>query len=121
MGSASAFIGWFYRRDGQRFGPVSTPQLRQLVVSGKLHPTDRVWQKWELNDGHTLMAQTAQAAFQGEGKAPPAGGPAGKEAHDRSGQVDQGSPLDVVQEASEESFPASDAPGWIGRNETAPD
>ncbi len=34
---------WYYTRDGQRAGPVTTAQLRQLADSGQLQPADRIW------------------------------------------------------------------------------
>jgi hypothetical protein len=34
---------WYYRRGGQRYGPVSDGELRQLVTTGKLQPTDLIW------------------------------------------------------------------------------
>lgn len=34
---------WFYSRDGQESGPVSSQQLKQLVTDGQLLPTDLVW------------------------------------------------------------------------------
>lgn len=41
---------WYYSRNKQRLGPVSLEQLRQLVASGELQPTDMIFrqgtQKW---------------------------------------------------------------------------
>lgn len=34
---------WYYARDGQQLGPVSSEQLAALAESGELHPDDFVW------------------------------------------------------------------------------
>src|SRR6202790_5449538 len=36
---------YYYSRDAQRFGPVSTEQLRELAASGQLEPTDMIWKE----------------------------------------------------------------------------
>jgi hypothetical protein len=34
---------WFYKQNGERFGPVSRLQLRELVTSGQVQPRQAVW------------------------------------------------------------------------------
>jgi len=36
---------WYYQKDGQRNGPISSAQLKQLADSGTLHPADIVWKE----------------------------------------------------------------------------
>jgi len=36
---------WYYSKNGQRQGPVSSEQLRQLAASGQLQPSDSVWKE----------------------------------------------------------------------------
>ncbi len=36
---------WYYMRDGQQHGPVSSAELRQLANSGQLSPDDLVWKE----------------------------------------------------------------------------
>lgn len=36
---------WFYVKDGQKRGPISTAQLRQLAASGELVPKDQIWRE----------------------------------------------------------------------------
>jgi hypothetical protein len=39
----AAVIHFYYLRNGQRFGPVALPVLRDLWASGQLQPNDLVW------------------------------------------------------------------------------
>ena len=34
---------WYYTKDGDRQGPITSKQLKQLAASGDLQPTDLVW------------------------------------------------------------------------------
>ncbi len=36
---------WYYTKDGERQGPVSHQQLKQLATSGDLQPTDLIWKE----------------------------------------------------------------------------
>ena len=36
---------WYYSKQGQRTGPVSEEQLKQLASSGQVQPTDLVWKQ----------------------------------------------------------------------------
>ena len=45
---------WYYAQQGQRKGPVSEEQIRQLMSSGQIQPTDLLWKKG--------MAQWTQAS-----------------------------------------------------------
>jgi len=54
------FEGWYYKRDGQTFGPILTGQLKELLAAGQLQPRQAVWQR----SGHDLrFVHAATAAF----------------------------------------------------------
>lgn len=35
--------GWYYARDGEKLGPFSATQLKELAATGRLRPHDTVW------------------------------------------------------------------------------
>ena len=37
--------GWYYKKDGQTFGPVSPLELKELLASGRLQPRQAVWRQ----------------------------------------------------------------------------
>jgi hypothetical protein len=54
------FEGWYYKQDGQAFGPIPTGQLKELLAAGRLQPRLAVWRRG--SDG-LLFVHAATAAF----------------------------------------------------------
>ncbi|NBT14300.1 MAG: DUF4339 domain-containing protein, partial [Planctomycetia bacterium] len=55
---------WFYRRDGQQFGPVSSRKLLRLVLRGEVGADDMLWREgmpgWRrAGDSKTLFGTAA--------------------------------------------------------------
>jgi uncharacterized RDD family membrane protein YckC len=59
---------WYYAKDGEKYGPVSTPQLKQLASAGHLQPDDLIWR--EGLDGWARASQ-AKGLFGGSKSPPP--------------------------------------------------
>lgn len=36
---------WYYAKNGEKYGPISSPALKQLASDGQLSPTDLVWRE----------------------------------------------------------------------------
>jgi hypothetical protein len=52
------FEGWYYKQDGQAFGPIPTGQLKELLAAGRLQPRQAVWQR-SSHGLHFVHAATA--------------------------------------------------------------
>ena len=60
--------GWFYKQDGQAFGPIPTEQLKELLAAGRVRPRQAVWKK----GSHSLLFVHAETAVFDGGGVPPA-------------------------------------------------
>ena len=57
---------WYYMNAGEKQGPVSTRQLKQLAATGELQPDDKIWR-----EGLAAWAKASQAKGLFEGPKPP--------------------------------------------------
>jgi len=58
--------GWFYKQNGEKLGPVSRLQVRELVTSGQLQPRQAVWKQ---GTQCLLFVCAATVAFDNENEA----------------------------------------------------
>ena len=58
--------GWFYKQNGERLGPFSGVQLKQLVSSGQLQPRQPVWRE---GSGRLFFVCAATAVLNAETQA----------------------------------------------------
>jgi hypothetical protein len=60
MAKEWSFAGWYHRRGGVLVGPLAARHIRRLVASGRLRPSDRVWERWQC--GHESLMVPALAS-----------------------------------------------------------
>jgi hypothetical protein len=60
---------WFYTRNGEKHGPVSSTELRQLATRGQLLPTDLIWKQ---GMAQWVAASRANKLFSDASPGPPA-------------------------------------------------
>jgi hypothetical protein len=66
----SSSEGWFYKRAGETFGPVSAERLQELLAAGLLPPREAVWRRH--GQGHLFVhAARAASGSAGDGLQPP--------------------------------------------------
>ena len=65
------FEGWYYKRDGQAFGPIPTGQLKELLAAGRLQPRQAVWQRSSHGLRFVHAATTAFGTTAPSGQASP--------------------------------------------------
>jgi hypothetical protein len=54
--------GWYYKQNGQTFGPFSTQQLQEFLAAGRLQARQAVW---KFGSQRVLFVPAAAAAFEG--------------------------------------------------------
>lgn len=63
-------MDWYYAKDGEKHGPISNVDLRNLALEGKIDPTDLVWRE---GLGDWIVARKVKGLFDSpEQKAAPA-------------------------------------------------
>jgi hypothetical protein len=60
--------GYYYSREGQRFGPVPGEQLKQLAAAGQLQPDDLIWKEGMAN---WIQAARVKGLFSAAALQPP--------------------------------------------------
>jgi len=58
--SSEPIPAWYCVRDGQKYGPFSVEQMKEMTLNGRLQPTDIVWNQ---DMEHWAAASTVQAFF----------------------------------------------------------
>jgi hypothetical protein len=63
MESPWSLDGWYFRRQDELLGPVTTGELQQLVTGGQLRWTDTIWGGWKRAQDRLLLPTIVQAVL----------------------------------------------------------